>query len=112
MNTQRAFRNEEGKIEWPWVDLTKPFHGAVALGNMTQYNISAFYDGSELVVSVEGKGSYSFSRFVHYSYAMEKLGIKYEIDARNFSDWINTQLGIEREPQGKYNYPELLALTP
>jgi hypothetical protein len=100
----RASKDESGKISWQTINELMPFYGEIALGNATQYTIAAFwFTPGDLFVAIEGKGAYSFSNFVDWSYAAEKLGLEFESDARNFSDWINTQLGlIGDKNQGEY----------
>lgn len=100
MTTHRP--NVEGRFE----RLALPFYGAVALGNGTQYRISAFRQGSRLVVGIETHGTYTFGAFVHWAYAAEKLQLL-QSDAENVADWINDQLSISPElRQGRYE-PDL-----
>lgn len=95
-----------GPLEQIWI-------GRVALGNMTEYEICLTYLGRRLVVSIMGRGAYSFDSFVHWSYAHEYLGIGVA-DAKNVCDFINSQLqdlGFSIPPfksQGEYHYPDLL----
>lgn len=86
-----------------------PFYGDVSLGNSTQYKIGIFRCvNGRLFVGVEGRGCYTFGNWCHYSYAAEKLNLKFEGDARNIADFINCQLGHplefeDRVCQGKYD---------
>lgn len=81
-----------------------PFYGSVALGNVTQWKVGMFWiNDYRLFFAIEGKGAYTFEGFVHYSYVMEKLGVKGESDARNIADFINGQLGYDGQvAQGNY----------
>lgn len=90
---------------FPKIDITRPFYGPVALGNMTQYTIGLFKNKEYLVVAIEGKGCYPFAHHAHWGYVADKLNLKYEADARNVADFINSQLGIltsDKEAQGYY----------
>ncbi len=86
----------------------RTFFGRVALGNGTAFDIGMMWvdrDGETvLLVSVIDFGAATFSQYIHYTYAMEKLGLR-EWDARNLSDFINCQLGLREKPQGKYEHP-------
>lgn len=81
--------------KFPRLDL--PFYGSTPLGNGTQFTFGIFEidcnDGPRLLVAVEGRGAYTFSGFVHWTYAAEKLGLL-EGDARNVADMVNDQLGL------------------
>jgi len=83
------------------------FYGRIALGNGTAYDIGMMWvdperDGdTSLLVSIVDKGAYTFSRDVHWSYAMEKLRLL-KWDAENLADFINRQLGLSGKPQGHY----------
>ena len=89
-----------------WREVSKPFYGDVALGNGTQYKIGCWItERNELFVGVEGKGCYTFPRWTHPSYVKEKLGLRFDGDAKNFADFINHQLGgiaEDYEEEGEY----------
>ena len=88
--------------EWPLVDL--PFYGSVALGNMTQFNVSLARVPNRsgwFAVGVEGHGFYIFNSWIHYAYAMEKLKLL-NGDAMNLCDFLNTQGGWDEKQQGHY----------
>lgn len=94
-----------------WQLLELPFYGDIALGNGTAYRIYlSELSNARLFVGIESRGCYTFSRFVHYSYAMEKLNL-FESDARNFADFINTQLKVfdQKSVQGNYRPPDTKA---
>ena len=89
------------------------WHGEVNLGNGTAFTIFMAWtdrdvDDRVLFVGVEGHGAYSFSHFVHWTYAAEKLGLL-QGDAANIADLINHQLGKGRDSpaQGEYD-PDLV----
>lgn len=89
------------------VSFDRPIYRPLSLGNMTQYTVSAFYTTPfRLCVSIENKGSYTFERWVHWTYAMEKLNLT-PADAMNVADWINAQLSLGGPEQGRYSYPNL-----
>lgn len=105
MTIIRPVRGGDGKPTWDALPKENfPFRGDVALGNMTQYVVSAFMlDDGRLCVGVEGHGVYTFRSFVHWTYAAEKLNIQNQADASNLSDWINAQLGYaDMGLQGSY----------
>ncbi len=86
--------------KFPKLDL--PFYGDVSLGNSTQYKVGMFKTVSgRLFVGVEGKPCYTFGNWCHYSYAAEKLGLRFEGDARNIADFINSQLGHDLSAEGE-----------
>jgi hypothetical protein len=101
--------NEFRPLSYPphWscvVEKDVPFHGSVALGNGTQWLFTAVWLPSGwLMVAIDEHGSYRFNGFVHWSYAMEKLGLL-NGDAMNVADWINAQLCLPYEypSQGHY----------
>ena len=76
------------------------FDGELQLGNGTQLNCTcAFTQQRHLVVAIHGQGSW---RFPHgskadYEQIMDVLSFKSEEDAKNLSDFINSQLdgGLE-----------------
>jgi len=80
---------------------------AVALGNMTQFDIvlhGGARDGA-LYVGLVGAGCYRFSDYVNAGYAGDKLKVL-SGDAGNLADFINSQLDIpweSWEPQGRYD---------
>lgn len=84
------------------IDLSEPFYGRIELGNITALNVGMFKTADGIFVGIEGFGAYIFHSWVHYSYAMEKLKLG-EADARNFSDFLNIQLGdTSKSFQGRY----------
>lgn len=89
---------------WP---ANRTFFGRVALDNGSAFDIGMMWvdedGGKALLVSVIDFGAATFSRFIHYSYAMEKLKLR-EWDASNLADFINVQLGLTGKPQGKYEH--------
>lgn len=94
-----------GKILWRPVEL--PFQGQIALGDMTQYEVEAFKhprDGSLMIVSVRDKGIGMFCGHdrVTWEQVQKTLNIKFKQDAKNFTDWINAQLGWLGDTQGRY----------
>jgi hypothetical protein len=100
-------------IEDIWPDVIGPSKSEtsyvrVALGNGTAYNIGMMWveeDGETvLFFGLIDKGAYTFSRFVHWTYAKEKLGLL-GWDAQNLADFINRQLGLTGKPQGRYERP-------
>ena len=92
--------NRQGKFNI----VSTPFYGDVSLGNFTQYKVGIFRCANRrLFVGVEGNGAYTFEGWCHYGYVAEKLGLKFEGDARNMADFINCQLGIEHKQQGTYD---------
>jgi len=100
--SQRAYKDSERKEKrWDKVDL--PFYGDVSLGNGSQYRISIFNipDKTGIVFGIENKGCYTFSRYVHWTYAHEKLNLHKE-DAKNIADFINAQLDVVSDDQGVY----------
>lgn len=86
--------------------VTLPFYGPVALGNGTQWTFSVVPGGNGIVVSIEGRGSYSFGHFVHWTYASEKLGLM-QGDAENVADFVNDQLGVEEDVRMGAYTPQL-----
>jgi hypothetical protein len=66
-----------------------PTKETVKLGNGTALTIAAWLTDGTLHVAIELHGYYSFTHCAHYSYVMEKLGIKYEADAKVVADAIN-----------------------
>jgi hypothetical protein len=81
----------------------------LALGNMTQYEVLVHTVGEWIVVAVLERGAYEFDGYAHWAYVMEKVGIKFEADARNLADFINDQLWhrdamvIQSRRQGRYS---------
>lgn len=81
----------------------------VALGNMTQYEVYVRAVGEWLIVAVLERGAYEFEGYAHWEYVMEKMGIKFEADAKNLADFINDQLwrrdlmAIQSRRQGRYS---------
>lgn len=80
------------------------FRGEVALGNYTQYRICLAWIGSWLFVGILERGAYEFDGYVHWGYAMEKLGLKNEADARNVADFINDQIHANDPPERQGTY--------
>jgi len=91
-----------------------PFFGQVALGNMTAFTMSLIILERPphppsgvvfpcLLVNISGKGSYTFSHYVHWSYAAEKLNLT-QPDAKAVADLINSNLPepIEYKEQAAY----------
>jgi hypothetical protein len=108
----RPYNDDERKNKKYRFDKVElPFYGDVSLGNGTQYKISMFRippglpHSGRLQVSIENKGAYTFNSFVHFTYAMEKLGLKCPSDARAVADFINAQLEdkYSTEDQGTYD---------
>jgi len=92
--------------EWTYLFTTeKTFIGSVALGNATQYQVFMIKDEMDrLYVAVMGRGAYEFSGHAHPSYVQQKLGLKFEGDASNLADFINTQNGsYSYEKYGQYD---------
>lgn len=105
-------RPTEGEcIEDIWPDLfpcrpcAESIFRRVALGNGTAYTVGAQWvmeDGENvLLVSVIDKGAYTFSRFIHWTYAKEKLNLL-DWDAQNLADFLNRQLGLIGKAPGEY----------
>lgn len=86
---------------WLKKDFTNPYYGDLSLGNGTQYKVGIFMYKGRLFVGVERKGAYTFGGWCHWTYAQEKLNLMVA-DAKNFADFINTQLGDTDKPQGIY----------
>jgi hypothetical protein len=95
---------KEGK--WPILGNGAPFRGQVALGNMTQYKMTLWHCEDGLVIAIDERGAYSFNSYSHWAYVQDKLGLKYEGDARNIADLINDQFRELCDRQGEYN-PQL-----
>lgn len=78
--------------KFPVLDL--PFYGDVSLGNSTQYKFGMFKcNDGRLFLGIENKGSYTFGGWCHYSYAQDKLNLRFLSDAKAVADFINSQLG-------------------
>lgn len=80
----------------PFPTLDRPFRGDIALGNGSQFTFTILntddYPGMKdegLFVSIDGRGAYSFKKFLHFEYVKEKLGLG-EADSRNVADLINS----------------------
>ena len=82
--------------------LTLPFYGNVSLGNATMFKVylSRLPDGF-LLCAIVSRSAYPFQGYVHSSYAAEKLNL-YGADAKNFADFLNSQLGMDVQMQGSY----------
>jgi len=73
------------------------FDKRVSLGNMTEFQISMFWDKKDyLVVAIEKFGCYRFSHVVYPGYLMEKIPMP-ESDAKNVCDLINAQITDDTE---------------
>ena len=64
--------------------------------NGSRFDVMAVRVNGWLHVAIENQGSYRFQSYAHPSYVMQKL-IGNEKDAKNISDWINTQLGVDHD---------------
>ena len=104
-NLHKAVGSDGTLYEYRGGSSHKTFSGEVALGNGTQYRFRMFWHGEWLVVAILEKGAYEFDGYVHWAYAMEKLGLKFEGDAQNVADFINDQFQNKepRERQGSYD---------
>lgn len=90
--------NTEGRFP----KLILPFYGDVSLGNSTMYKMGMFTcPNGRLFLGIENKGAYTFGGWCHYSYAQEKLGLRFSGDAKSVADLINCQLGNPLEFEGR-----------
>lgn len=89
-----------------WDKLDLPYYGKIGLVNGTMFTISLVRFEQRLSVGVEGRGSYTFSVWVHWTYAGEKLHLL-PADAKPLSDFINCQLGLYREDRVQGDYSDL-----
>lgn len=88
----------------------KPFHGQVALGNMTQWQIGAFWHEGRLFVGVRGRGAGAYETCVFGWDLDADFPLVLQSDSGNLADWINAQVAGEkklppeyiREEQGRY----------
>jgi len=67
---------------------------SLSSGDGSRFDVMAVKINGTLHVAIENHGSYRFHGYAHPSYVRAKL-IDNEKDAKNMSDWINTQLGVE-----------------
>jgi len=84
-----------------WTKLELPFHGKIALANVSQLTVGILPLKTGLFIGVEGRGAYEFGGFVHWNYAMTKLNL-HQGDAENLADFLNAQLGHDENLQGRY----------
>lgn len=83
--------------------ISSTFYGPVALGNGTQWMVGIFFVGERLLfVGIEGYGAYVFGPDSDPGYVGQKLNIRFDGDAANFTDFLNDQTLPGSERFGEY----------
>lgn len=100
-----SLKNSEESLRWKKIDiLNTPSVYWLNLGNGTQFKIVTFIIQDALFLGVERIGCFLFSKENEKFplYVAEKLNLDSNSDARNMTDWMNTQFGFKTQEFGYY----------